>query len=127
MLFCKFEFPSTNLYRYAFDVARISSYTEENRNAPLLAMILSPLVGKNGYALKNSAAMVEELSLLTLCETDVLVSFDVTALFTKVPVDKSLDIVLDRLEKDASLNDRIKLSPVQIRDLMRTCLKTTYI
>ena len=94
--------------------------------AKLLAMILSPLVGKNGYALKNSAAMVEELSLLTLSETDVLVSFDVTALFTKVPVDKSLDIVFDRLEKDDSLINRTKLSPVQVRDLLRTCLKTTY-
>ena len=63
----------------------------------MVAQILSPLVGKNEYALKNSAKMVEELSKIKLCETDVLVSFDVTALFTKVPVDKSLDIILDRL------------------------------
>ena len=34
MMFCKFEFPSTNLYRYASNVTRISSYTEEHRNAP---------------------------------------------------------------------------------------------
>ena len=65
--------------------------------AKLLAQIVSPLVGKNGYALKNSAEMVEELSNITLGSEDVLVSFDVTALFTKVPVDKRLDIILDRL------------------------------
>ena len=94
--------------------------------AQMIAQILSPLVGKNGYALKNSAAMVQELSQLTLKESDVLVSFDVTALFTKVPVDRSLDIILDRLEKDASLSSRTRLTAVQIRDLLRTCLKTTY-
>ena len=94
--------------------------------AKLLAQILSPLVGKNGYALKNSAEMVEELGNLTLGSEDVLVSFDVTALFTKVPVDKSLDIIHDRLEKDASLASRTKLTPLQVRDLLQTCLKTTY-
>ena len=94
--------------------------------AKLLAQILSPMVGKNEYALKNSATMVDELSNITLCETDVLVSFDVTALFTKVPVDKSLDIILERLEADTTLSSRTKLKAVQVRDLLRTCLKTTY-
>ena len=94
--------------------------------AKVLAQILSPLVGQNGYALKNSAEMVKELSNLTLGDTDVLVSFDVTALFTKVPVDKSLDIIFERLMLDQSLSSRTKLSAQQVRDLLGTCLKTTY-
>ena len=60
--------------------------------------------------------------IFTLCETDVLVFFDVTALFIKVPV----DIVLDRLKKDASLTDRTKMLPTQIRDFLRTCMKTAH-
>ena len=92
----------------------------------MIAQILSPLVGKNQYALLNSATMVDELSNITLCETDVLVSFDVTALFTKVPVDKSLDIIFERLEADTTLSSRTRLKAAQVRDLLRTCLKTTY-
>ena len=61
------------------------------------------MVGKNNYALKNSAKMVENLSTLKLDDTNVLVSFDVKALFTKVPVDKTLELILDKLENDDTL------------------------
>ena len=91
-----------------------------------LAFILSPIVGQNEYAIQNSAAMVKDLGETTLQDTDVLVSFDVTALFTKVPVDKSLDIIFDKLEADENLSTRTQLTPAQIRDLLSICLKTTY-
>ena len=55
--------------------------------ARYVADILSPMVGRNGYALKNSEDLVKQLKNCTLEEDDVLVSFDVTALFTCVPVD----------------------------------------
>ena len=94
--------------------------------AKYVANILSPLVGKNGYALKNSAAMVDDLSNITLGDSDVLVSFDVTALFTKVPVDKSLEVIRDKLMKDDSLSTRTPLSANKVCDLLANCLKTTY-
>ena len=91
-----------------------------------VADILSPLVGKNGYALKNSADMVNTLGHCTLEEDDVLVSFDVTALFTKVPVDKSVDVIHSRLESDTSLPTRTSMTAAHVRDLLLFCLKTTY-
>ena len=91
-----------------------------------VADLLSPLVGKNGYALKNSADLVSSLSNCTLQEDDILVSFDVTALFTKVPVDKSVDVIHDKLESDPTLANRTQLSAVHVRDLLLLCLKTTY-
>ena len=91
-----------------------------------LALILSPLVGQNEYALQNSAAMVKDLGETTLEDTDVLVSFDVTALFTKVPIDKSLEIIYNKLVSDEDLSTRTTLTPTQIRDLLEICLKTTY-
>ena len=54
------------------------------------------------------------------------VSFDVTALFTKVPVHKSLEVILDKLENDQSLPSPSSLTPANIRDLLSICLKTTY-
>ena len=91
-----------------------------------VADILSPLVGKNGYALKNSAEMVKDLGEHTLGDTDVLVSFDVTALFTRVPVNKSLDIIRDLLVSDADLTSRTNMSAQQVTSLLSVCLKTTY-
>ena len=91
-----------------------------------LASIISPLVGQNDYAIKNSASMVKDLGDTTLKDTDVLVSFDVTALFTKVPVDKSLDIIYSKLRADEDLSTRTTLTAEQIRDLLAICLKTTY-
>ena len=91
-----------------------------------LASILSPLVGKNGYALKNSQDMVATLGQCKLEEDDVLVSFDVTALFTKVPVSKSVDIIHSRLEGDTTLATRTDITAAHLRDLLRICLETTY-
>ena len=95
--------------------------------AIFLAEILSPLVGHNRYALQNSAKMVKTLSDLTLEDTDVLVSFNVTALFTKVSVEKSLSVILHCSENDSTLAARTKLSPINIRDLLGMCLKTKYL
>ena len=91
-----------------------------------VADILAPLVGKNSFALKNSADLVKQLGGCKLDETDILVSFDVTALFTCVPVDKSLDVIFDKVARDTTLSARTKLSPTQVRDLLAICLKTTY-
>ena len=70
--------------------------------------------------------MVKELGDCKLEDTDVLVSFNVTALFTKVPVDKSLDIIMDRLLTDPDLPSRTMMTPAQVRALLSFCLKTTY-
>ena len=53
-------------------------------------------------------------------------SFDVTALFTCVPVDQSLEVIHDKLSRDTSLATRTNMSAAQVRDLLATCLKTTY-
>ena len=94
--------------------------------ARYVADILAPIVGKNGYALKNSSDLVKQLNNCQLDEDDVLVSFDVTALFTCVPVDRSLEIIHQKLNDDTTLNDRTNLSAKQVTDLLEICLRTTY-
>ena len=94
--------------------------------ARYVADVLKPLMGKNGYALKNSADLVDSMKDFVLPEGTVLVSSDVKALFTNVPVARSLKIILDRLENDPLLAERTTLSPVQVRDLLKICLTTTY-
>ena len=91
-----------------------------------IADIISPLVGKNDYALKNSTHLVDTMKDCVLHEDDILLSCDVTQLFTKVPVDKSIDVIYSRLEQDQTLHNRTQMTPAQIRDLLSICLKTTY-
>ena len=94
--------------------------------ARLVADILSPLVGKNGYSLQNSTDLVTQLKDCELEESERLISFDVTALFTCTPVKQSLEVIYNRLLTDRTLSDRTNLSAAQVRDLLAICLNTTY-
>ena len=54
-------------------------------------------------------------------------SFDVTALFTSIPVTLSVvSMIKDRLNQDTTLKDRCELSVHQITTLLEICLNTTY-
>ena len=55
-----------------------------------------------------------------------MVSFDIKSLFTNVPVDEALEVILQRLTEDETLEDRTALTPEQITHLLELCLKTTY-
>ncbi|XP_072020493.1 uncharacterized protein [Amphiura filiformis] len=95
-------------------------------SAKYVADLLAPLVGKTDRHLKNSADLVDKLSNIIVADDECLLSYDVTALFTSVPVDESLRIIHDLLTNDTSLPERTSLTPQQISDLLGVCLKTTY-
>ena len=53
-------------------------------------------------------------------------SFDVTTLYTSVPIDPALSIIKDLLEKDDKLSNRTVLSVQNIIELLGFCLHNTY-
>ena len=57
---------------------------------------------------------------------ECLSSYDVTSLFTSVPIDPDLNIIKDLLEKDEKLNDRTVLSVQNIMALLGFCLHNMY-
>ena len=63
---------------------------------------------------------------LTLQPGECLTSYDVTPLFTSVPIDPALNIIKDLLEKDEKLNDRTVLSVQNIIEFLGFCLHITY-
>ena len=91
-----------------------------------VADILAPMVGKTSHHLQNSADLVNKLSQIRIDEDESLISFDVSALFTSVPVEESITLIHEKLTADPSLADRTALSPQQVTDLLRMCLTTTY-
>ena len=55
-----------------------------------------------------------------------MVSFDVKALFTSVPIQPAINIIKKVLEEDQSLQQRTTMSVNNITCLLEFCLKSTY-
>ena len=68
------------------------------RVAKVLAKILKPLVGKSPHHIHSTQDFVEQDNKVTLLPGECLSSYDVTALFTSVPVEPALGIMKDLLD-----------------------------
>jgi hypothetical protein len=77
-----------------------------------LAGLLSPLVGQLNRHIKL-AGICSGIKIINLQETDILVSFDVVSLFTKVPLEDTMQLLSQHLDK-------------QMVVLVRHVLTTTY-
>ena len=96
-------------------------------NTPtFLVNILRPLVGKTPQHCKNSKELAKELISVKVEQDEQLISHDVVALFTKTPVDPTLDIVRRRLEHDKTLRRRTKLKVEDIMKILSFVTKSTY-
>ena len=58
--------------------------------------------------------------------TDELVSFDVKALYTSLPLTCTIDVVHKRLQEDDSCTHYTPLQTNHILQLLELCLKSTY-
>ena len=66
----------------------------------------------------------------SVCEIRVMdthSSFDVVSLFTRVPVDRAIEVANSKLLADETLSDRTALSPKEIIRLLEFCLNATYL
>ena len=91
-----------------------------------LAKILKPLVGKSPHHINTTQDFVEQVKHITLAPGECLSSYDVSALFTSVPVDPVLNITKDLLVKDHTLKERKVQAVSNIILLLEFCLKNTY-
>ena len=91
-----------------------------------LAKILKPLVGKSPHHINSTQDFVEQVKHITLAPGECLSSYDVSALFTSVPIDPALKIIKDLLVKDSTFKDRTVIGIDDIILLLEFCLKNTY-
>ena len=89
-----------------------------------LTKILKPLVGKSPHHINSTQDFVEQVKHITLTPGECLSSYDVSALFTSVPVDLALMVIKDLLVKDPTLKDTTVLPVEDIILLLEFCLKT---
>ena len=91
-----------------------------------LARILKPLVGKSQHHLQNTKDFIQQIKDVKLQQDETIISYDVKALFTSVPIQPVLNIIKNRLEKDQQLQQRTSMSVSQITSLLEYCLRSTY-
>ena len=91
-----------------------------------LAKILKPLVGKSPHHINSTQDFVEQVKHIPLVLGECISSYDVSAVFTSVPIDPALKIIKDLLVKDHTLKDRTVIGIDDIILLLEFCLKNTY-
>ena len=78
-----------------------------------MSKLLAAHIGKTESFLKDSAHFIQKIKDLHLEPEDILVSFDVVSLFTRVPVDEFLNYISEIFTED-------------LVDIFRACLSTSY-
>ena len=63
---------------------------------------------------------------ITVGDDELLVSFDVSSLFTNVPIGEAVQVIQAKLREDDSLAERTPLSPDRVAELLDMCLRSTY-
>ncbi|XP_054706778.1 uncharacterized protein LOC129216588 [Uloborus diversus] len=78
-----------------------------------IAGLLKPFIGLSSSFIKDSSDFVQKINLISLQPSDLLLSFDIVSLFTKVPVVDALQLITP-------------LFPPDITALFKNVLTTTY-
>ncbi len=78
-----------------------------NKMVPLMCL---PKVHKANMPMRPIETFSEEIRKCTLEEDEELRSFDVSALFTSIPIDEALTVVEEKLKADTTLASRTSLS-----------------
>ena len=85
-----------------------------------------PLVSKSPHHITSTQDFVEQARQIKLEPGECLSSYDVSALFTSVPIDPALNIIKDLLDKDTTLKERTVMEVWDIILPLEFCLKNTY-
>ena len=91
-----------------------------------LSRILKPLVGRSPHHVKNNQDFIHSLEDIKLKPDECMMSFDVKALFTSIPIQPALDIIKKLLEEDKNLHLRTTMTVKHISCLLEFCLTNTY-
>ena len=85
-------FEADKLYRPIFAAYNVASY----KLSKYLVNVLSPL-STNEFTLKNSFDFRNQIQNISNCDNLVMASFDITDLYTNVPLSETLDICMNLL------------------------------
>ncbi len=82
--------------------------------ARYLSRIISPVMGKTVHRIKNSTHFLQKLRPVQVTSTKMMVRFEISSLFTNVPIAKTMDILINLLINDPSLKNRTALDTTDV-------------
>ena len=91
-----------------------------------LADILSTIVGKSCHHIKNTEDFVSKVKQLRIDSDEILVSYDVSSLFTCIPVDSAVQVVTDLLKQHRDWKAKTNLTSNQVVELLQLYLNSSY-
>nr|CAH8846348.1 unnamed protein product [Trichobilharzia regenti] len=101
------------------------------RNTPtymlsrFLSTILRPTRDNSKARIVDSFELVRRIKTTKIEEEEILVSFDVNSLYTKIPIQMAMIALKEKLNEDKGLKDRTQLSVEEIIKGVEFCLTTT--
>ena len=72
----------------------------QTTEADVITSILKPLVGRFPHHVQNNQEFLKQLGDIKMGPDDIIMSYDVKALFTSVPIKPALKIIQKLLEED---------------------------
>ena len=87
-----------------------------------LAQVLRSLAEADEYLVKDSSKVIEDIR---IAEDEELVSFDVTALYMNLPINRTLNVVAELLEDEETPCVATSLSSEQLVGLLELCLRSS--
>ena len=91
--------------------------------AKYLTKLLSPL-SKSNYTINSTKQFVNHIRKQKVPDGYHIVSFDVTSLFTNVPLDETIEIILRRVYIDKEINTNIPKK--EVKELLHLCPKNVH-
>ena len=91
-----------------------------------LSRILKPLVGRSTHHVRNNQDFIQSIEEVKVGTEECMMSYDVKALFTSIPIQHMLNIIKKLLEEDTSLQQRTSMAVKHIYCLLEFCLTNTY-
>ena len=102
-----------------------STGTATYNTAKELARILKPLVGSSIHHVQNTRDFVEQIKEIRLKQRECIISYDVAALFTSVPIQPVINIIKEKIARDTELHKRTSMNINHITTLLEFCLTST--
>ena len=91
-----------------------------------LSKIFKEYAEDNEYRIKNSQEFVDKIKDMKIEDNEVMVSYDVVALYPSIPQDEAIQVVYEKLINDENLIEKTKMTPDEIIELYKICVQGTY-
>ena len=91
-----------------------------------IAKIMKRYVGQTPHHVENTTDFAEKIKNVKIEEDEIMVSYDIVALYPSVPQNEAIDLLNDLLHNDQNLHEATHMTPTQIIQLFKTIVKQTY-